>query len=134
MPAAWAAKGNTDPIPVAKLANAGAAPDPTLILTYANASGVIAGSLADFNAMRTALNGGSYGELLVEVEYPRTFSTITDGLGYTRAKFWIPDGLNVPIASGSDTYFREFGGTYSDQSGTAEALSLNIRPGGVVKF
>ena len=56
--------------------------------------------------LRSALNSGTYSEMLLEVEYPRTFGTITDGRGYLRTKFWIPDGLNIPAASGSDTHFR----------------------------
>ncbi len=115
---------------------AGGASERTLLATITTDSmgGNTSGTLADFNAIRNAINSGAYSKLLIEGEGPRTFGTITDGKVFVDAEFWIPDGLTIPASSSNDTYFREFGDAVSDQGGTAERLQLNLRPGGTNKI
>lgn len=111
--------------------DSGSAPTISLLVTLDN---IEQGTNAQYDALRTWINDNAGGELRLEAEYPRTFGTITDGKGYTEARWRLPAGLTLPARSNSDTYLREFAASYSDQSGTAEALSLILRPGGTVKL
>ena len=93
------------------------------------------GTLADFNAVRTYINGGGK-RLQLRINYPRTFSTITDGKGYTEVTWDVTETISadIPASSNNDTYLREFASTYSDQSAGPEAVALYIRPGGTNKL
>ena len=93
------------------------------------------GTLADFNAVRTYINGGGK-RLQLRINYPRTFSTITDGKGYTEVSWDVTETISadIPASSNNDTYLREFASTYSDQSAGPEAVALYIRPGGTNKL
>lgn len=112
----------------------GAGTPVALVALVTDSTNAVNGTATAFNAVRLALNGTTYRALRVVGEYPRTFGTITNGRGFTQAQWEIPAGLNVPAASNSDTYIREFGGTASDQSGAAEVLTILVRPGGTNKL
>lgn len=117
-------------IPLVKIPAASGPVAPVLLATLTD---TVDGTTADYNKVRAWMNANHGGVIRVEAEYPRTFGTITDGKGFAEFSFQVP-AENLRAAGGSDDFYREYAGAWSDQSGRAEQAAMSMRPGGATKF